>query len=74
MGFVYNKLRGRIVELFGTQEKFAEAIGLSNVSVSKKMTGQTQFSQSDIVLWCDKLDIPLEEAGTYFFYRGSSNV
>lgn len=74
MGFIYNKLRGRIVELYGTQERFAEEIGLSNVSVSKKMTGQTQFSQSDIVLWCDKLKIPLSEAGLYFFYTGSSNV
>ena len=74
MGFVYNKLRGRIVEMYGTQERFAEAIGLSNVSVSKKMTGQTQFSQNDIALWCEKLEIPLSDAGLYFFYTGSSNV
>lgn len=74
MGFVYNKLRGRIVEKFGSQERFAEEIGLSNVSVSKKMTGKVQFTQSDIVLWCEKLGIPLEDAGTYFFYSESSNI
>lgn len=74
MGFVYNKLRGRIVEMYGTQERFAEEIGLSNVSVSKKITGHTQFSQNDIALWCEKLEIPLSDAGLYFFYTGSSNV
>lgn len=67
MFFTYNKLRGRIVEMFGTQERFSEVIGLSNVSVSRKMTGRTQFSQSDIVLWCEKLEIPIKEVGLYFF-------
>lgn len=67
MFFKYNKLRGRIVEKYGTQERFSEAIGLSNVSVSKKMTGRTQFKQADIILWCEKLEIPFKEIGFYFF-------
>lgn len=32
----YNKLRGRIIEKFGTQEKFAKAVGISENSLSKK--------------------------------------
>lgn len=67
MTFTYNKLRGRIVEMFDTQERFAEEIELSNVSVSKKMNGKTQFKQSDIILWCEKLEIPIKEIGFYFF-------
>lgn len=67
MTFTYNKLRGRIVEMFGTQERFSEVIGISNVSLSKKMNGKTQFKQSDIILWCEKLEIPFKEIGFYFF-------
>ena len=67
MVYTYDKLRGRIVEKFGSQSKFAEFIGVSEVNVSKKMNGKVQFDQDDIVLWCDALDIPIMEAGNYFF-------
>ena len=67
MPFEYRKLRGRIIEKYGSQDKFAEAIGTTSVTVSKKMTGKVQFSQDDIILWCEALDIPLMEAGPYFF-------
>lgn len=65
--FTYSKLRGRIVEKYGSQEKFCEAVGLSPVSVSNKMTGQTGFSQKDIVKWCELLDIDLKEVGLFFY-------
>ncbi len=65
--YKYNKLRGRIIEKYGSQGEFADKIGLSETSVSKKMTGKTGFDQSDIIKWCEALDIPLAEAGTYFF-------
>lgn len=67
MSFEYRKLRGRIVEKFGTVSNFAEHIGVSIVSVSNKLRGVTQFSQNDIVLWCETLEIPLSDSGTYFF-------
>lgn len=67
MSFEYRKLRGRIVEKFGTVSNFAEHIGISIVSVSNKLRGVTQFSQNDIVLWCETLEIPLSDSGTYFF-------
>lgn len=64
---MYHKLRGRIVELYGTAGAFAEAIGLSKNSVSMKLNGKKGFSQSDIILWCEKLSIQIEEIGEYFF-------
>ena len=67
MEFEYNKLKGRIVEKFGTRGKFAEFLGVSDVTVSKKLTGRIQFDQEDIVAWCDALDIDISEAGDYFF-------
>ena len=36
MSYTYNKLRGRIIEMYGTQGKFAEKLGISKNSVSKK--------------------------------------
>ena len=63
----YAKLRGRIVEKFGTIGKFGEAVGLSGVSMSKKLTGSTGFSQADIIRWCELLDIDLADVGAYFF-------
>lgn len=67
MNYKYNKLRGRIIEKYGTQEKFAEAIGLSTNSMSKKMTGKSGFSQEDIESWSEKLEIAQAEYGEYFF-------
>lgn len=67
MSFEYRKLRGRIVEKYGTNGNFAEKINVSLVTVSNKLRGVTQFSQDDIILWCDALEIPLEESGSYFF-------
>lgn len=63
----YAKLRGRIVEKFGTVTAFAEAIGLSRVSVTNKLSEKTGFSQEDITKWCEALEIELDEIGCYFF-------
>ena len=49
--FTYVKLRGRIIEKYGTLGRFADEVGLSRVSVSKKMNGESQFSKNDIVTW-----------------------
>ena len=65
--YKYKKLRGRIVEKYGTQEKFAKAIGISETALSKKMQCKTGISQSDICLWSKLLDIQPEEYGEYFF-------
>lgn len=67
MSYSYGKLRGRIVEKYGSQEKYAEILGISTNSLSKKMTGKTGFSQKDIITWSEKLGIEKEEYGEYFF-------
>lgn len=67
MGFEYNKLRGRIVEKYGTQAKFAQELGISPTAMSEKMTGKTTFSQRDIERWRQLLDIDSEDIGKYFF-------
>ena len=39
MSYSYNKLKGKIVELYGTQGNLAKKIGISKNSMSKKLTG-----------------------------------
>ena len=70
----YGKLKGRIIEKFGSQEQFANHLSVSNQTMSRKMNGKSSFSQADIVKWCDALDIDLADAGLYFFCRESSKV
>lgn len=67
MAYTYNKLRGRIVERYRTQESFAAAIGITKNALSRKMTGKAGISQEDIAKWCELLDIELREIGDYFF-------
>lgn len=67
MPFEYRKLKGRIIEKFETNGKFADFLGVSPVTVSNKLRGVTQFSQDDILSWCKALGIELEDSGSYFF-------
>lgn len=67
MPYSYDKLRGRIVEKFGSQEVFASKLGLSVNSVSKKMNGKSGFSQKDMIEWSGLLEIDSSEYGLYFF-------
>ena len=69
---MYRKLRGRIVEKFGSQSAFADKIKVSMQTVSKKMNGRGGFSQKDIYVWSEALDIDLKDAGLYFLCDKSS--
>lgn len=72
MSLKYAKLRGRIVEKYGTQDEFRKKIGISKTAMSKKMTGKTGFSQNDIVKWCELLSIDLQNVSDYFFANESN--
>lgn len=67
MKYAYRKLKGRITEVFGTQAEFAKVLGLSKNSVSKKLTGKTEFSQSDVERWAKLLNIERKDYGEFFF-------
>lgn len=67
MFYEYNKLRGKIVEKYGSQKAFAKAIGLSENSMAKKMNCKTGISQSDVELWCKLLEIPRTEIPDFFY-------
>lgn len=67
--FDYRKLIGRIIEKFGTRKAFAEAVGISENSMSQKLSNKMAITTDDIKLWCESrfLDIPCEQIGVYFF-------
>ena len=63
----YSKLKGRIVEMFGTQTAFAAALGWRKALLSDKLNGKSQWSFPDVMKACELLEIPLNEAHLYFF-------
>ena len=65
--FDYSKLRGRIVEMFGTIGKFAEASGIRAEQFTSAFNQKRTFTQSEIIRICELLDIPDAEIGLYFF-------
>lgn len=69
----FAKLRGRIVEIFGSQRRFAEEVGKSEVTIVSKLSGKMSFTMTDVQEWSRLLQIPLEEIGAYFFNEDLRN-
>lgn len=67
MAFDYNKLRGRIVELFGNQGEFAKAMDWSERTLSLKMNGKVAWKQTDIVKAVELLKLSDNDIKPYFF-------
>jgi hypothetical protein len=65
--FDFSKLRGRIVEKFGTLERFAEAGGHSKGWISNRMNNVVPWDGQEIDEACEMLDINPEEIPVYFF-------
>lgn len=67
MAFDYSKLRGKIIEKYGSQQAFAATLGISEVAFSRKLNCKNRFSTDDILAMISLLDIPNNEIGEYFF-------
>lgn len=67
MAYDYSLLMGRIVTYFKTQKCFADAMGISEHSLSKKMNGKFPWKQSEIEKACQLLEIDKNDIGSYFF-------
>jgi transcriptional regulator with XRE-family HTH domain len=64
----YAELRGLIRSKYKTQAKFAEAIGMSACSLSKKLNGKAEWTAEEIRRTCEVLGISAENIPFYFFY------
>lgn len=67
MAFDYSKLKGRIVEKFETQSNFAEKMGISERSLSLKLTGKRTWKQPEICRAIRLLDLVPDDIQEYFF-------
>lgn len=67
LDFNYSKLRGRIREIFGTQERFADALGIGRVTISQRLNNQSEFTQQEILKAANLLEIPSDAIPLYFF-------
>lgn len=64
---VYRKLRGKIKEVYDTQEAFGKAMGMSKATLCQRLKGAVEWKMSEISTACELLGIPLAEAHLYFF-------
>ena len=49
MSFNYNKLRGKIIEVFGSQEKLADELGISTNALSRKLNNKILFLINEVI-------------------------
>lgn len=67
MAFDYSKLRGKIREIYKTQEAFANAMGCSTATISSKLNCNVDFTQDEIAKAVAALRLSMEDIPTYFF-------
>lgn len=65
--FDYSRLRGRIIEKFGSQKFFCEAIHMSPTALTLRLSGKTYFTQGEIARANKLLEIPVGAISEYFF-------
>ena len=67
MAFAYDKLKGKIKEVFGTQEAFANALGIARTSLYSKLNNNTEFTQMEMFKALELLHLQKTEIDVYFF-------
>lgn len=64
---MFNKLEGKIVEVFGTKANFASAMELSQTTMTAKLKGRIDWKRNEMRKACELLGIPLDNLVEYFF-------
>lgn len=65
----YSKLKGKIKEIYNTQNEFAEALGISTTSLSYKLNNQSDFTRNELDKAIELLKLKKEEIYDIFFSR-----
>lgn len=74
MAFNYNKLRGKIVEIYGSQIEFARAMKWSEKTLSLKLNGKVPWKQTDIMTAVQILGLSESDIQDYFFAVEVQNI
>ena len=70
----FNKLKGRIKEIFGTQNEFAEAMNMAPNTLSSKLNNTTDFSSNEVSKAVELLKVSsADEAWNIFFTKEVEN-
>lgn len=70
----FNKLKGKIREIFGTQNEFAEAMNMAPNTLSSKLNNATDFSSNEISKAVELLKISSSsDAWNIFFTKEVEN-
>lgn len=67
--FDTSKLRGRMIEKFGSQTGFCEVTKHSTSFVSQYLNGKTDLDQNTIDKWVELLDVAVEDIPAFFFTK-----
>lgn len=74
MAFDYNKLRGRIIEKYGSQIEFAKAMRWSERTLSLKINSKIPWKQTDICKAIKLLGLSENDIQEYFFTMKVQNI
>lgn len=67
MTYNTNKLQTRIIEKFGTQTAFADALGMDKSTLNKLINEGRDWKASKMIKAVELLEIPANEIDSYFF-------
>lgn len=67
MSKTFPKLRGRMVEKFGSVEGFAKAAGIPKNTIYCKLLKKRKITSDDMKSWGEILEIPQNEYYDYYF-------
>ncbi len=67
MAFNYSKLKGRIIEIFGSNGAFIDAMGWSRPTFSRKISGESEWTDTEIFKAAELLKIGVDDIHVYFF-------
>ena len=63
----YSKLKGKIKEVLGTQNRLAKELDVDETTMSNKLNNNTYFTQVEIINICNILHIEYINIPIYFF-------
>ena len=69
MHYNTSKLKGRIIEKYGSQKEFSRAVNKTEAYISLYLNGNVFLDQRTIDEWAEKLGIPSDGIYAYFFAK-----
>ena len=67
MQFDNSKIRGKIREIFGTEQKFSDAVGISKSALSAKLNNNSEINRDEMLKMVELLKIKKEDIFDIFF-------